>query len=136
MKAVLVTLMTLLIFASACQKDPQDSFREANSRETIKNLELSDPDSPKRVSHPLMCVEAGDYPNGVEMVLQKNDDDKWIHAVFPEGVKAPAKVGVEIVLKGFFQEIQNRDRFEHNKLSKQPAEDYQYFVVTSWEKQK
>ncbi len=132
MKAVLVTLMMLLIFGSACQKHYRKSFEKMNNRETIEKSVLMDTALSKVVSHPLMCVEGGDFPNGDEMILRKkNGDRRWIHAIFPEEVKAPDKMGVEIVLTGFFQKIQKRDRF----TPKRPPEDYQYFVVISWEKQ-
>ena len=133
MKLILITFMPLVIFGCACQNNQEKSFDEAKSSEIINNLVFTDPASPNQPSHPLICVEGGDYPNGVELVFREtNDDSKWIHAVFPEGVKAPDKLKGEITLKGYFQEIQKKDRFVYKK----PGEDYQYFVVISWTEQK
>ena len=129
MKLILIAFMPLVMFGFACQNGPEDP---ANS-ETLNNLVLTDPASPDQPSHPLVCVEGGDWPDGAELVLrEKNDASKWIHAVFPKGMKAPDKPNGVVTLKGYFQGIQKNDRFVYKK----PGEDYRYFVVTSWTEQK
>lgn len=125
-------ILTILMIGSACRSDKLEAI-DSNKRTTaIKNLVLIPPDSPGMPSYPLMCVKGGDYPNGVEQIFRKKQDDSTlIHAVFPEGLTAPKKSEAEFILKGHFQKIQKRERFVHKK----PPQDYQYFVVRSLRKQ-
>jgi len=122
----------MLAISCTCQTSQKKTGDDAKDDETIDNLVLIESSSPNMPSYPLMCVNGGDYPNGVELVFRKQDDGKtWVHAAFPEGMKTPDKTDGTFVLKGRFQKIKNRDRFVHKK----PPRDYQYFVVKSWTKQ-
>ncbi|MGM0490101.1 MAG: hypothetical protein ACQESR_25515 [Planctomycetota bacterium] len=132
MRSLIFTLFMTLTIGCACQSGQKGALDEATTDETMENLVFVAPTSRNPPSYPLMCVKGGDYPDGIELIFRKRENDKtWIHAVFPEGVKAPDKLEGEMVLRGHFQKIQNRDRFVY----KNPPKDYQYFVVTSWTKQ-
>ena len=82
--------------------------------------------------HPLVCGPRGDFPAAKELTFKNADSEVFVHAVFPEEVTVPNKLQGNFVLHGHFQSIQDRDRYTH----KQPPEDYQYFVVSSWEYKK
>lgn len=79
--------------------------------------------------HPLVCGTGGDFPAGREMTFGYSESQGWIHAVFPEGVTPPKDLNGNFVLHGRYQGIQNWDRY----TLKKPRQDYQYFVVSSWE---
>jgi hypothetical protein len=129
MKNILAIYM-MLAMSCSFQSSENEADDEAKRDETLENLVLMDPSSPNMPSYPLMCVEAGDYPKGVELIFQKQNDAKtWIHAVFPVGTNAPDKTEGVIVLKGRFRKIRNRHRFVHKK----PPKGYQYFRVKSWQ---
>ena len=79
--------------------------------------------------HPLICIKGGDYPSGSEMIFIKQSNSKeLVHAVFPKRTTAPKNMEKKIVLHGYFQNVQNIDNYK-----KRVSEDYEYFVVTSWE---
>ena len=79
--------------------------------------------------HPLVCIPGGDFPAGEELTFKNAESGVFVHAVFPEGVTVPNELQGSFVLHGHFQGIQNRARYTR----KRPREDYQYFVVSSWE---
>lgn len=83
--------------------------------------------------HPLICTKGGDYPGGVEMIFIKQSNPKeWVHAVFPKRTAVPKNKKNAVVLRGYFQNVQNIDNY---KIKRVPV-DYKYFVVSSWEYQK
>lgn len=82
--------------------------------------------------HPLVCGPGGDFPAAKELTFKNADSEVFVHAVFPEDVTVPNRLQGDFVLHGHFQSIQNRARY----TLKQPPEDYQYFVVSSWEYKK
>jgi len=89
--------------------------------------------------HPLMCLPGKDYPEGREMAFRDPESGKSVHAVFPEAAAAPEDLDGSFVLHGHYQGIQNWEAFQPtnpNKRVKRPPEDYQYFVVSSWEQGK
>lgn len=128
MRKILIAFITLSL-ACSCQHHKEQASGDFKDLETIKNLELVDPASSSLISYPLICVEGGEYPGGVEFIFQKtNDPKKLIHVVFPKEIEAPKIAESEFSMAGRFQSIQNKDRFVH----KRPPEDYKYFVVESW----
>jgi hypothetical protein len=132
MKTVLAISMALM-FGCICQGSDKGSVGEARRDGTMEKLVLVAVASQSMPSHPLMCVQGGDYPDGAELILRdKRDAKAWVHAVFPAGVKAPHRLDGAIVVTGHFQKIRNRNRFVHKK----PPEGYQYFVVASWTEEK
>ena len=130
MKTILVLVCMAMMMSCSPDRDRgQKTMDGAGREQEITNLVPVAKTSPNMPSHPLVCVEGGDYPNGVELIFSDREDPAaWVHAVFPESVKAPDELDSAMVLQGHFQKIQERSRFEH----KQPPEDYRYFVVTSW----
>ena len=89
--------------------------------------------------HPLMCRPGKDLPEAPEMAFRDPESGKLVHAVFPEAAAAPEKLDGSFVLHGHYQGIQNWDAFkptDPNKAVKSPPEDYEYFVVSSWEQKK
>lgn len=86
-----------------------------------------------------MCRPGKDFPEGREMAFGDPESGESVHAVFPEAAAAPENLDGSFVLHGHYQGIQNWDAFkptDANKLVKVPPEDYQYFVVSSWEHKK
>jgi hypothetical protein len=79
--------------------------------------------------HPLVCGPGRDFPAGKELTFKNAESEVGVHAVFPEEVTVPNKLQGTFVLHGHFQSIQNRARY----TGKKPPEDYNYFVVSSWE---
>jgi len=86
--------------------------------------------------HPLMCRPGKDFPEGREMAFRDPQSGKSVHAVFPEAAAAPENLDGSFVLHGHYQGIQNWDSFKPapNRIVKRPPEDYQYFVVSSWQR--
>jgi hypothetical protein len=71
------------------------------------------------------------------MAFRDPESGDSVHAVFPEAAAAPENLDASFVLHGHYQGIQNWDAFKPTdavKLVKVPPEDYQYFVVSSWER--
>jgi hypothetical protein len=88
------------------------------------------------IEHPLMCLSGKDFPEGREMAFRDPESGEFVHAVFPETAAAPENLDGSFVLHGHFQGIQNWDTFRPTDVRKRvkvPPEDYQYFVVSSWE---
>ena len=104
-----------------------DAKYENKSIITLDNLEHVE-SWVARFAHPLVCGEGGDYPHGRELVFRVDRTSPPIHAVFPDAEKTPESLDGKFRLYGFYQNIQNFDRFIHLH----PGEDYQYFVVSSW----
>lgn len=82
------------------------------------------------VAHPLVCSSGGEYPGGEELLFRNVETKEIVHAVFPEGNSMLDNQQGNFVLNGHFECIQNWDRFS----LMQPSEDYQFFVVSSWER--
>ncbi len=80
--------------------------------------------------HPLVCGPGGDLPVGEELIFRNAESKEFVHAVFPGKVTAPDELKGNFVLHGRFQGIQDRTRY----TMIQPAEDYRYFVVASWDR--
>jgi hypothetical protein len=98
---------------------------------TLDNLVCVDP-AAATTQHPLVCGAGRDFPTGRELAFRNPQSGEFVHAVFPEGVTPPEKLGGKLVLRGHFQAVQNRKSYTH----KLPPEDYRYLVVSSWEQQK
>ena len=99
---------------------------------TLDNLVYVDVSSPDASQHPLVCGAGRDFSAGCELAFRHASSGESVHAVFPAEVTPPKTLDGTLILRGHFQGIRNR---EHYKLKK-PEEDYQYFVVTSWEHKK
>lgn len=117
-----------MLCAFGCTKTDHSTPTESST--TLQDLVYVDMFSPSyNTQHPLVCSTSGDFPNGKEMAFKHSESKESIHAVFPEGVTPPDSLKGKFILYGDYQSIQNRDKY---KL-KSPKEDYQYFVVSSWE---
>jgi hypothetical protein len=81
------------------------------------------------IQHPLVCGAGRDFPAGHEITFENPQSGEFVHAVFPEGVVYPKTLDGKFVLHGKYQGIQNRKIYTLKKV----AEDYKYFVVSSWE---
>lgn len=84
------------------------------------------------IQHPLVCGDGRDFPTGRELTFKHPLSLEPVHAVFPEGVTPPENLASKLVLRGHYQPIQNKNVYTR----KRPSEDYQYFVVSSWEYRK
>ncbi|MDF3129893.1 hypothetical protein P0Y35_11855 [Kiritimatiellaeota bacterium B1221] len=135
MKTRIVYILSLLL-AFGCssfsrQARSSDVKNEENPKIVLENLEYIDSRA-ARIAHPLMCVEGGDFPDGRELLFRVDPSSTFVHAVFPNAEESPELLDGKFRLHGYYQNIQNMDRFIH--LS--PGKDYQYFVVLSWAKEK
>lgn len=108
---------------------PVDAFPvQSAGLVTVTDLVYADPAS-TTTQHPLVCGAGRDFPTGRELAFRNPESREFVHAVFPEGVTPPEKIDGKLVLRGRYQAIQNRKSY----TLKQPPQDYQYFVVSSWE---
>lgn len=105
-----------------------DTERQRSASVTLKNLVYVDPSS-STTQHPLVCGAGRDFPGGRELEFRNSKTRESVHAVFPEGNKAPVNLNGSFILHGYFQGIQNKDSYKFKK----PENDYRYFVVSSWE---
>ena len=125
-----------LLFVIGCSSVNRQTADDAQSNGTplafLQNLEHFDALS-AGVQHPLVCGAAGDYPDGRELTFRAPGSTEMIHAVFPATVSPPTMLDGKFVLHGRFQPIQKR---REGVLIKRPGDDYQYFLVTSWERGK
>ncbi len=123
-----------LLFAFGCYSVDRLTTARVNKDKdvtTLQNLEYIDALS-AGITHPLVCGDGRDYPNGRELVFRVDPSTPPIHAVFPDGEDSPESLDGRFRLYGYYQHIQNWDRF----TVKRPSKDYQYFVVTSWKHEK
>jgi hypothetical protein len=81
------------------------------------------------VAHPLVCSSGGEYPGGEELIFENVETKEIVHAVFPQGNPMLGNQHGRFVLCGHFECIRNWDRFSLMR----PPEEYQFFVVSSWE---
>ena len=140
-----------LFCALGCSQDDGPSVTDNQEQPVADNQEQQDPASVTledvvyvdmfargyTTEHPLMCRPGKDFPEGREMAFRDPESGESVHAVFPEAAAAPENLDGSFVLHGHYQGIQNRDAFkptDANKLVKVPRKDYQYFVVSSWER--
>lgn len=128
---MLAVLLTFGCSSLSPRETMTDAKYEDKSIITLENLEHVEARA-AGFAHPLVCGEGGDYPHGRELVFGVDQTSTPIHAVFPDAENSPGSLDGKFRLCGFYQNIQNFDRFVHLH----PGEDYQYFVVTSWKKEK
>ena len=125
-----------LLCAFGCSRvddpTPADAHTvQDNASVTLDNLVYVDPAS-ATTQHPLVCGAGRDFPTGHELAFRNAQSREFVHAVFAKGVTSPSKLTGKLVLHGRYQTIQNKQIYTH----KQPADDYRYFVVSSWEHKK
>ena len=121
-----------LCFAFGCsQNDAGNTQQESSDLTTLDQLVYVDASS-ITIEHPLVCGTGRDFPDGRESVFTDPESRNFTHAVFPAGVTPPETFDGSFVLHGRYQGIQNWQ----NYTVKKPPEDYQYFVVSSWEQNK
>ena len=131
-----------------CSQDDGPSVTDNQEQPVADNQEQQNPasvtledvvyvDGGSPTEHPLMCLPGKDFPEGREMTFRDPQSGEFVHAVFPDAAAAPENLDGSFVLHGHYQGIQNWDAFkptDAKKLVKVPLEDYQYFVVISWER--
>lgn len=105
-----------------------DPVKQANTSVTLQNLFYVEPSS-SITQYPLVCGAGRDFPSGRELEFRNSETRESVHAVFPEGHKAPVNLNGSFIVHGFFQSIQNKDSYKFKKLEN----DYRYFVVSAWE---
>ena len=133
MKTVCILSLLFVIGCSTVSRPTASNSQSNNTPLTIlQNLEYFDALS-AGVQHPLICSEAGGYPDGRELTFEAPGSTEMIHAVFPATVSPPSVLKGKFVLRGRFQRIQKK---RDGDWIKRPGDDYQYFLVTSWEKGK
>lgn len=125
---VLAVLLTFGCSSVSPRATMADAKYEGKSIITLENLEHVEAHV-ARFAHPLVCGEGGDYPDGRELVFRVDPSTSPVHAVFPDEENSPESLDGRFHLYGYYQNIQNLDRFVHLN----PGKGYQYFVVTSWE---
>ena len=108
-----------------------DAEKQSSTSITLKNLVYIDSYS-STTQHPLVCGVGRDFPVGRELEFRNSKTRESVHAVFPEGNKAPVDLNGRFVLHGYFQSIQNKDSYKF----KRPENDCLYFVVLTWESEK
>ena len=122
-----------LLFVIGCSSDKRPTTEDTKSQDTpivvLQNLVYLDALS-AGIQHPLVCGAKGDYPNGREIHFRDPKSTEVIHAVFQTGTSSPAILDGTFDLHGRFQPIQKRSAGD---LTKNPEEDYKYFLVQSWE---
>ena len=134
---VLALFVLLCILGGACVEKSQSvagPVREDNISEALKGTLCNNVSSPDySMSHPLVCIKNGDYPDGSEMVLIVSSSPRQlVHVVFPQKTTVPDDLKRLTVLHGHFQNIKNKWLYK----IKRPEDNYRYFVVQSWEYQK
>ena len=103
---------------------------------TLKG-KLSSSSAPYLMSHPLVCVKNGDYPDGSEMILIKQlKPSQMVHVVFLKSMEVPKNLKKQVTLQGHYQKIQNKKPDTSKTVHKKIPDNYKYFVVKSWEYQK
>ncbi|MDL5055357.1 hypothetical protein QQ056_17640 [Oscillatoria laete-virens NRMC-F 0139] len=84
------------------------------------------------IEYPIVCGKERDFPDGQEFSLKDLASGKFTHAVFPKNVAPPTTFKGRLILHGYYQTIQNKQYYNMKRLS----ENYQYFVITSWQQKK
>ena len=146
-----IACLIAVLCISGCSQDDGPSVTDNQKQPVTDNQEQQDPASVTledvvyvdifargyTTEHPLMCRPGKDFPQGCEMAFRDPESGESVHAVFPEAAAAPENLDGSFVLHGHYQGIQNWEAFkptDAKKLVKVPLEDYQYFVVISWER--
>lgn len=129
MKSIsLLSIFLIIACTSEKRLSTNDAVAQDNTLIIIQNLEFFDASS-HGVQHPLICGEKSNYPNGRELTFSSGGSVEMIHAVFPENINSPKILDGEFELEGRFMPLQQaRD----GELTKRVNEDYQYFLVQSW----
>ena len=133
MKIVCGIVAALCTFGCSQSDAPQrtdSTHQQESSSITLASLVYVDELS-AGYQHPLVCGPGGDFPSGQELLFKHTESNDFIHAVFPEEIRIPDELQGNFVLQGQFQGIQDRTLYTRKK----PPEDYDYFVVSSWEYQ-
>jgi len=80
--------------------------------------------------YPLVCLADSEFSNGTELILRVSKTE-YIHAVFPDKLKAPQDFSKRFSLKGVFRGLAKKST--NGLVVKVPEyKNYQYFLVTSW----
>lgn len=123
-----------LLYAFGCSQTERPTTTDSPAAQPASLITLDDlvyvDASSSDTQHPLVCGAGRDFPAGRELAFRNLHSREFVHGVFPEGVTPPGTLDGKLILHGHYQTMQNRGSF------KKPKEDYQYFVVSSWEYKK
>jgi len=121
-----------LLYVMSCSSENRQSMKDAQYPEEpnviLLNLVYYDALS-FGFQHPLICGVNSNYPHGKELIFRAQESGEVIHAVFPKSLSSPKKLDGLFELLGSYQPYQKSREDELNKVV---SEDYQYFLVQSW----